>query len=67
MILPFFLFLIVRKIVFFKLILTKFGLFGFEDLAFFETSYGQIWLFWWGPGNPVSDLHFRPNHDEVIK
>ncbi len=27
----------------------------FENLAFFETAYGQIWPFYFlGPGNPVT-------------
>ncbi len=35
----------------------KFGLFHFEDSAFFYTAYGQIWHFrFLEPGNPAHNI-----------
>ena len=39
---------------FIKNLVFNWPFFIFEDLAFFETAYGQIWPFYFfGPGNPA--------------
>jgi hypothetical protein len=48
--------------------LTYFGKFSFKILALFtikefglfKTVYGQIWLFYLGPGNPVCSFFIVP-------